>query len=107
VHENHPPSAPLRIGIKYCGGCNPDYDRGSLVEMLKEALSSTAVLVHWEEDDPDVIVAVQGCPTACADLGMFDASKVLSVTSTEDFASLVETINRRQRSLKRAPTHPA
>jgi len=90
--------APLTIGILYCGGCNPGYDRVSLVETLKKRLSSKAVLVPWEAAHTDLVVAVQGCETACADLSGFDASEVLCVTKAGDLEPLVEEINGRIQS---------
>ena len=93
--QNQQTSAPLRIGIKYCGGCNPHYDRVALVSALEKELSSKAVLVHWEERDLDLIIAVQGCPTACADLDMFEASKVLLITDAAELTPLVDKILRR------------
>lgn len=29
----------MKIGIKYCGGCNPRYDRSQEVEKLKKKIS--------------------------------------------------------------------
>ena len=29
----------MKIGIKYCGGCNPRYDRSQEVEKLKKKFS--------------------------------------------------------------------
>ncbi len=83
--------APLRIGVKYCGGCNPNYDRGELVAKIENQLSQIVLWVDPEED-PDLIIAVQGCPTACADLGSFDESKVIQLKDEEDLQSLIENL---------------
>lgn len=59
----------MRIGVKYCGGCNPRYDRPALVARLKDALGGG---VDWisagaAEDVPlDFVLVVCGCTAACA-----------------------------------------
>ena len=74
---------PLVIGIKYCGGCNPDYDRVALVEQIAERLKGRAVLVPAGRADADLILAVQGCETACADLSPFEGKEVCVITGPE------------------------
>lgn len=41
------------------------------------------------EEDADVLVAVQGCPTACADLSSFDGSRVLHIKDEEELHLLI------------------
>ena len=59
----------MRIGVKYCGGCNPRYDRPALVARLKAELGGG---VDWvsagaAEDAPlDFVLVVCGCTAACA-----------------------------------------
>ncbi len=81
-------SAPLRVAVKYCGGCNPGYDRGALVAELQRKLKGKILLVAPHED-PDRFIAVQGCSTACADLSPFEEAKVLHITHEEDLPSMV------------------
>lgn len=56
------------IGVKYCGGCNPQIDRPGLAEEIKKRLPpefrlSTDRPAHpWEK-----AILVCGCPIACAD----------------------------------------
>ena len=35
----------MRIGVKYCGGCDPGYDRVALARHLRENLADRAELV--------------------------------------------------------------
>ncbi|HNZ64869.1 MAG TPA: hypothetical protein PKJ10_03450 [Smithella sp.] len=55
------------IGIKYCGGCNPQIDRTKLVQEIKkrcppEYFPTTEPSPAW-----DIGILVCGCLTACAD----------------------------------------
>jgi len=81
-----------RVRIKYCGGCNPNYDRVALVEEMKVCLSGTVEWVGSDADSCDLVVAVQGCETACADLRAFDGYEIHHITSPEDLAPFVERL---------------
>ena len=79
-----------RVRIKYCGGCNPKYDRVALVEELKARLRGTVAWASSDADPCDVVVAVQGCETACADLTAFAAYEIYPITCPEDLERLIE-----------------
>ncbi len=86
---------PLKIGLKYCGGCKPDYDRVALVEQIRTRLGGKAQLVRPDTDGISLILAVHGCPTACADLTPFEGLQVFSVTRPEEgerFVAYVKSI---------------
>jgi hypothetical protein len=57
-----------RIAIKYCGGCNPDYDRVVLVKRIKENLNDLVEFVSLDDRDIDLVLAIEGCQTACAEI---------------------------------------
>jgi hypothetical protein len=56
-----------RIGIKYCGGCNPSYDRVSRIARLASALKDYLQLVSYDAPSLDLLLIVNGCPKGCAD----------------------------------------
>jgi len=72
-----------RIGIKYCGGCNPHFDRVALVRQIEERLEDSVVWVSPVDGEADLILAVQGCPTACADLSSLEGLKIWIITNRE------------------------
>jgi len=84
----------LRIAVKYCGGCNPNYDRVALAEQLLERLFGIAELVTGDKV-PDIVVAIEGCPTACADLGEYEGLEVLILTDPAQMQSVVDQIKKR------------
>lgn len=55
----------MKIFVKYCGGCNPRYDKAELVGKLRNDLPGHSFSETY--DDPDVSLIVCGCPSACAD----------------------------------------
>lgn len=58
----------MRIGVKYCGGCNPRYDRTGFVERMKKELGGGAEWVNaGTSGEPlDFVLVVCGCTAACA-----------------------------------------
>ncbi len=74
----------LRVGVKYCGGCNPEYDRVSLVEQIKGRLEGKVCFVPPGSEGVDIILAVHGCGTACADLSDFRGTQIRMVTNIEE-----------------------
>lgn len=58
----------MRIGVKYCGGCNPVIDRTGLIREIEKLLPSDHRLITEQCSQPrDVGILVCGCPVACAD----------------------------------------
>jgi hypothetical protein len=80
--------------VKYCGGCNPEYDRVSLVMKLERNLKEKARFVLPERKHVDMILAVQGCRTSCADLDPFGGVKTVNVTSMEDANQFISRVER-------------
>ena len=73
----------IKIAIKYCGGCNPTFDRVEAVAGMLERLSAVVAVVPLEDERADMLVAVEGCATACADLSGFNAKKIVVLSSRE------------------------
>ncbi len=83
----------MLVGIKYCGGCNPRYDRGGLVARLKGALPD----VDFEPVRPDkvydLLLVVSGCHVACADIsGITSRLGLVSLSSPEHLEPAVAAI---------------
>jgi len=58
----------LSIGLRYCGGCNPQIDRSKLIKNLKEALKEKDMEVEFTTDKEravDIVLLVNGCIHAC------------------------------------------
>ena len=85
----------MRIGLKYCGGCNPGYDRVDLAQQIEENLLGKAEFVSPGSEDVNLILAVQGCSTACADLSDFHGMEIRIVTTIEDADKFVQEIHER------------
>ena len=82
----------LKVGIKYCGGCNPYYDRVALVKRIECRLKGKVAFVPAANDAVDLVLAVEGCSTACADLSAFDGIKIRIITQAGDAEDFIHEI---------------
>ena len=82
----------LKVGIKYCGGCNPYYDRVALVKRIESRLQGKVEFVSPENDDVDLVLAVEGCQTACADLSSFEGKQIHFIAQIEDIAGILNKL---------------
>ena len=74
----------IKVGIKYCGGCNPYYDRVALVKRIANRLAGKVEIVALDHGQIDLVVAVEGCSTACVDLNLFKDKAIRIITHPED-----------------------
>ncbi|MBW2544964.1 MAG: hypothetical protein JRD43_05765 [Deltaproteobacteria bacterium] len=81
-----------RIGLKYCGGCSPRYDRVQAVASIKRRLEDRVEFVSYEDRDVEGILVVTGCSTACVDLTPFEGRLVWVVTSEQDVEGFLKNI---------------
>lgn len=84
----------MTVGIRYCGGCNPRYDRVQAVERLKTKYPGAA----WENAAPgvryDAVVVVNGCKTACTgteDL-ILPPDRIQTIGGFEDIVPVANTL---------------
>ncbi|MCR4443388.1 MAG: hypothetical protein QHH10_13925 [Peptococcaceae bacterium] len=55
-----------KIFVAFCGGCKDEIRRKRVYEMLKEKLTDYEFVFSQEEIKPnDVLLIINGCPTAC------------------------------------------
>jgi hypothetical protein len=74
----------LKVAIKYCGGCNPGYDRVALADYIKKSLHGRVEFVSLDSEVVDMVLAVEGCKTCCADLSSFEGRPIHFITRLED-----------------------
>ena len=77
-----------RIGVKYCGGCNPYFDRTVAVDRIVAKWRDRVEFVSSAETDVDAWLVTAGCPSACVDLEPFKGRPIYIITddkSADDF----------------------
>ena len=83
-----------KIGIKYCGGCNPKYDRTAWVDKLQEGLNDKIEWVYGFDPEVDTYLVVCGCETACADIKSLSEKKLILATSESNHNDCLAEIRK-------------
>jgi hypothetical protein len=85
--------AKKKIGIKYCGGCNPHYERVEMIQRVQSLLKNRFIFLRYDQKDLDALVLVNGCPRSCSSID-FNQTDVpsLSVTGESDFENLMNCL---------------
>ena len=66
----------LKCGVKYCGGCNPRYDRSQALEEIKSRAGGRVSFDYAKEDTTyDVLLVIGGCASCCASYETYKAKK--------------------------------
>ena len=80
-----------KIGIKYCGGCNPSYERVEVVQRTQSLLKDRFIFSVDDVQDSDIMVLVSGCPRACAERNSDNLEAPShSILGENDFQSLIK-----------------
>lgn len=87
----------MAVRVKYCGGCNPRYDRRAVTERLRAAFPQTEfVEMGDDEGEFDHVIVLCGCPAACASheglRGIHGKTVVDSAEESEKLESILRSI---------------
>lgn len=80
----------FEIGVKYCGGCNPRFNRGELYHSIQSRLEEA----HFEHAKEgviyDALLVISGCSSACASYEQYNYNK--GVVHIADYRDLDKAI---------------
>lgn len=97
----------MKIGIKYCGGCNSVYNRGNQVERLKKLFPEHSYHTPREENVCDIWLIVCGCTRACAATEDLIATKRQFLLPTEQsFQEVRDYLNKERTSQSKESDMP-
>lgn len=68
--------------VKYCGGCNPRYDREQAVREIEARIGKKLVRARVGEKY-DVLYVVCGCPSRCADISGLCADRIVMIDTAD------------------------
>ena len=83
-------------GIKYCGGCNPRYNRTQFYEKLKKECPE----IEFDYVKPgimyDHLVVINGCLSRCADISEIQLQgDMFKIADANQFEELIEQLKIR------------
>ena len=92
----------MLIGVKYCGGCNPVYNRGRQVKRLQEQFPEHDFdFAAGDMRECEIGLVVCGCVRACASVDGIEPKKKLFLLPTERSFSEVKTYLEQDREAKK------
>lgn len=76
----------LQIGVRYCGGCNPRYDRVALVKRMEGLFPECEFVVAQPGTPYPAVLISSGCTVRCADVSglAVPAGNLIYLTGWED-----------------------
>ena len=81
----------MKVAIKYCGGCNPDYDRVAIAKRMKQSLNGKVEFVSPDDESIDLVLVIEGCQTACADLSTIKATQIRIIRKVDDAVDFLQS----------------
>ena len=78
----------MTVGVLYCGGCNPRYDRVALVKGLARDFQNLQITYAKTGERYDLLLVVCGCSAACVDITGYLADKTTVVSDAAGMDAL-------------------
>ncbi len=87
----------LKIGIKFCGGCNPEIERGEIIRRLKKLISASDIndRVKFDQEGPDMLILTNGCSHACLEEDCPAADRNCEIISIQGNMIDLESMTRK------------
>jgi hypothetical protein len=74
----------MKCGVKFCGGCNPRYQRGDAYRAIRADLPEIDFSYAEEGVLYDQLLVIGGCPACCASFQQYDVSDEVFRMWSED-----------------------
>ncbi len=82
------------VAVKYCGGCNPRFNRSEIVRMINRDFSGAEIVYSAPEPvSADLLLIICGCSSRCISAAAMAADcEVFVLTEEEQYAALRERL---------------
>lgn len=94
----------MKIGVKYCGGCNSIYNRANQIERLKKLFPEHTYHTPREESVCDIWLLVSGCMRACAaSEGLVAKKRQFLLPTEQSFQEVREYLSKERDRQSKGP----
>jgi len=84
------------FGVKYCGGCNPRYNRTSFFDTVKKRCPETEFQYVQPKTVYDHLIVICGCPSRCADISEIRVNgDIFKISEERQLEHLITEIKQR------------
>ena len=84
----------MKVGIKYCGGCNSRFERIAIAEKIKSDYKNFEFSYAKENQEYDFIIVINGCHIACAGLHGLNSKKGFIIIRDDDYKNIKARIDK-------------
>ena len=87
----------MLIGVKYCGGCNPNYERSRILKMARAEFPRVTFEPYRTDAAYDLVLMICGCRQSCTTFRCSNsANGVCNIASLEEYEKLRSFLLQRQ-----------
>lgn len=62
----------MKCGVKFCGGCNPRFERGEVFRNIKKEIEQIEFSYASEDECYDILLVIGGCQSCCASYEQYE-----------------------------------
>lgn len=84
----------MKCGVRFCGGCNPRYDRGMAFQEIKNNIINIDFEIAEENTEYDVILVIGGCTSCCASYKQFNSKEVIKMWQKDHIQNIISRIEQ-------------
>ena len=89
----------MKIGSKYCGGCNPNYERSGIVKRARAEYPGVIFEPYRADAGYDLVLMICGCLQECTTFSCENSTHgVISIRAPEEyqrFRDFMESVGER------------
>lgn len=83
----------MNVGLKYCGGCNPTYDRKEIADIIGRQ-PGINLLPYNENEISDIVLIISGCSVDCMNTGKYKSRYgTIVINSPEQIDKVIKQIS--------------
>lgn len=87
----------MKCGVRFCGGCNPRYDRRGALNQIESQLKNIDFVNAAEGVPHDLLLVIGGCSNCCASYEQFETKEgVLKMWDKTHIDRILDDIQKRK-----------
>lgn len=87
----------MKCGVRFCGGCNPRYDRRQALNRIESHFKDIDFVNAAEGIPHDLLLVIGGCSNCCASYEQFEAKGgVLKMWDEAHIDRILDDIQKRK-----------
>ncbi|MEG2324054.1 MAG: hypothetical protein RSA73_06020 [Anaerovoracaceae bacterium] len=87
----------MKCGVRFCGGCNPRYDRGKALQEIEDKIKNVDFVHATEGVSHDFLLVIGGCTNCCAAYEQFETKNgVLKIWDESHIDGILNEIEEKK-----------